>query len=65
MTVSEKLAAVESEAKMAEESRKNEETRKRPRDQDKRSTKSGRRGRRKSTLSPKELQQLIGVSSRS
>lgn len=65
MTVSEKLAAIESEAKVAEESRKKEENRKRPRDEGKRSAKTGRRGRRKSTLSPEELEQLIGVSNRS
>ena len=65
MTVNEKLAAVESEANAAEERRRKEETRKRPRDQTNGSVRVGRRGRRKSTLSPEELNELIGVSNRS
>ena len=59
MTVTEKLALVESEARNAEEERKVNENKKRS--NSKRTSKQGSR-RRKSTLSPEELEELLRVA---
>lgn len=61
MSVNQKLAAAEDEARIAEQSRKERETRKRSRP-DKASSRSG--NRRRSTLTSDELEDLIGVPSR-
>ena len=64
LTVSEKLAAIEAEAKEAEEERQREQaeaTHKR-KPAVRRKTESLRRSRRRSTLAPEELAKLMGVS---
>jgi len=59
MSVRQKLAAAEDEARDAEQIRKEQETRKRSRPE-KSSSRSG--GRRRSTLTSDELDDLMGVS---
>jgi hypothetical protein len=59
MTITEKLALVECEARSAEEERKADENKKRSN-----STRKSKQGgrRRKSTLSPEELEELLRVA---